>query len=158
MFSGPHPYHCWILTVGHEVGIGTSSDLGCAELILTYQKIYLHFLSFLKTKMIHVIEILLMQDKGTRTSSCTDVNFVAVVPPITIAKTSSVIVLTSIYRNIQVSAHKWLTHSGRDKMAAIFQTTFSNVFSWMKMNEFWLRFHWSLFLGIQLTIFQHWFR
>ena len=29
-----------------------------------------------------------------------------------------------------------LTHWGRDKMAAIFQTTFSNAFSWMKMHEF----------------------
>ena len=27
------------------------------------------------------------------------------------------------------------THWGRDKMAAIFQTTFSNAFSWMKMYE-----------------------
>ena len=34
-----------------------------------------------------------------------------------------------------------LTHWGRDKMAAIFQTTFSNVFSWMKMYEFQLKFH-----------------
>ena len=51
-----------------------------------------------------------------------------------------------------------LTHWGRDKMAAFFQTTFSNDFSWMKMYEFWLTFHWSLFLGVQLTIFQHWFR
>ena len=47
---------------------------------------------------------------------------------------------------------------GRDKMAAIFQTTFSNRFSWMKMYEFRLKFHWSLSLGVQLTIFQHWFR
>ena len=45
-----------------------------------------------------------------------------------------------------------LTHWGRDKMDAIFQTTFSitfswmkNTFSWMKMHQFWLRFHWSLF-------------
>ena len=51
-----------------------------------------------------------------------------------------------------------LTHWGRDKMAVIFQTTFSNGFSWMKMYEFRLTFHWSLFLGVQLTIFQHWFR
>ena len=51
-----------------------------------------------------------------------------------------------------------LTHWGWDKMAAIFQTTFSNAFSWMKMYEFRLRFHWSLFLNIQpLTISQHWF-
>ena len=47
-----------------------------------------------------------------------------------------------------------LTHWGRDKMATTFQTTFSNAFSWMKMNEFfWLKFHWSLFLRVQLAIF-----
>ena len=50
------------------------------------------------------------------------------------------------------------THWGRDKMAAISQTTFSDAFSWMKMYEFRLRFHWSLFSGIELTISQHWFR
>ena len=36
---------------------------------------------------------------------------------------------------------KFLTHWGRDKMAAICQATFSNTFSWMKMHEFRLRFH-----------------
>ena len=51
-----------------------------------------------------------------------------------------------------------LTHWGRDKKAAVSQTTLSNAFSWMKMLEFRLRFHWSLFLRVQLTIFQHWFR
>ena len=50
------------------------------------------------------------------------------------------------------------THWGRDKMAAIFQRTFSNAFSSTKMHEFQLRFHWSLFMKVQLTIFQHWFR
>ena len=54
--------------------------------------------------------------------------------------------------------HGDLTHWGRDKMAAIFRTTFSNAFSWMKINEFWLRFHWNLFPRVQLTIFQYWFR
>ena len=51
-----------------------------------------------------------------------------------------------------------LTHWGRDEIDAILQTTFSNAFSWMKMFEFRLNFHWSLFLRAQLTIFQHWFR
>ena len=51
-----------------------------------------------------------------------------------------------------------LTHWGREKMAAIFQTTFSSAFSWMKMFKFRLKFHWSLFPRVQLTIFQHWFR
>ena len=50
------------------------------------------------------------------------------------------------------------THWGRDKMAAVAQTTLSNAFSWMKISEFRLRFHWSLFLREQLTIIQHWFR
>ena len=51
----------------------------------------------------------------------------------------------------------WQTHWGRDKMAAIFQTIFSNAFSWIKIVEFQLELHWSLFLKFQLTINQ-WFR
>ena len=51
--------------------------------------------------------------------------------------------------------HDYLTHWGPDKMAVIFQTTFSNAFSWMKMNEFRLRFHWNLFPRVKLTIFHH---
>ena len=51
-----------------------------------------------------------------------------------------------------------LTHWGWAKMADIFQTTFSNAFYWMKIYEFGLSFHWKLFLGVQLTKFQHWFR
>ena len=44
-----------------------------------------------------------------------------------------------------------LTHWGRDKMDAISQTTFSNTFSWMKIFEFRLTFHWSLFPRFQLA-------
>ena len=51
-----------------------------------------------------------------------------------------------------------LTHWGRDKMVAVSQTTLSNAFSWMKMLELRLKFHWSLFLWVQFTIIQHWFR
>ena len=51
-----------------------------------------------------------------------------------------------------------LTHWGRKKMDAISQTTFWSAFSWMEMFEFRLKFHWSLFLRVKLTIFQHWFR
>ena len=39
-----------------------------------------------------------------------------------------------------------LTHCGWDNMAAIFQMTFLNGFSWIKMYEFQLKFHWCLFL------------
>ena len=51
-----------------------------------------------------------------------------------------------------------LTYWGWYKMAAISQTTLSNAFSWMKVLELWLNFHWSSFLCVQLTIIQHWFR
>ena len=51
-----------------------------------------------------------------------------------------------------------LAYWDRNKKAAIFQTTFSNAFSWMKIYEFRLRFHWSLFLRARLIISQHWFR
>ena len=51
-----------------------------------------------------------------------------------------------------------LTHWGWDKMATIFQTTFWNGFSWMKISEFRLISHWSLFLRFELIIFQHWLR
>ena len=52
----------------------------------------------------------------------------------------------------------WLTHWGRDNVDATSQTTFWSAVSWMKIFEFRLRFHWSLFLRVQLTMFQHWFR
>ena len=50
------------------------------------------------------------------------------------------------WTNLSCIVHTWLTHQGRNIIAAISQTTFSNAFSWMKMHEFCLRFHWNLFL------------
>ena len=55
-------------------------------------------------------------------------------------------------------SHFGLTHWGRDNIATISQTIFLAAFSWMKSFVFWLKFHWSLFLKVQSTIFQHWFR
>ena len=51
-----------------------------------------------------------------------------------------------------------LTHLPLDKMAAISQTIFPATVSWMKSFTLWLKIHWSLFLRVQLTIIQHWFR
>ena len=51
-----------------------------------------------------------------------------------------------------------INSSPLDKMADISQTILSGAFSWMKSFVFWLKFHWSLFLKVQLTISQHWFR
>ena len=47
-----------------------------------------------------------------------------------------------------------LTHWGRDKIAAILQTTFSLI----NIVVFWLKFRRNLFLIAQLTVYQHWFR
>ena len=49
-----------------------------------------------------------------------------------------------------------LTNLPMDKMAAISQTTFPDAFSWMNGFVFWMKFHWSLFLRLQLTIIQPW--
>ena len=51
-----------------------------------------------------------------------------------------------------------LTHLPLDSLAGKWQTTFSNAFLTMKICEFQLIFHWSLFLRVKLTIFQSWFR
>ena len=56
--------------------------------------------------------------------------------------------------NALTRTHVLLTHSDQGKMAAIFQTTFSNALSWMKMYVIRLRFHLILFLRVQLIIFQ----
>ena len=44
-------------------------------------------------------------------------------------------------------------HNGRQIADDIFKWKF-----WMKSFVFWFEFHWSLFLRVQLTIIQHWFR
>ena len=42
---------------------------------------------------------------------------------------------------------EWLTHWGQGKMDTISQTIFSNAFSWMKMFQLRLKFHWCYFQG-----------
>ena len=51
-----------------------------------------------------------------------------------------------------------LTPLPLDKMDAISQTISSDAFSWIKSFVFWLKFHWSVYLSVQLTITKHWFR
>ena len=45
------------------------------------------------------------------------------------------------YAPIVLSGTPFTNKRGRDKMAAVSQTTLSNAFSWMKILEFRLRFH-----------------
>ena len=59
---------------------------------------------------------------------------------------------------ISTTKHTQINSLRPRQMDAIFQTTFSNAFSSIKMYEFLLKFHWSLFLGVQFTIFHHWLR
>ena len=58
---------------------------------------------------------------------------------------------------MQPNIANWTPWS-RDEIDPISQTTFLNAFSWIKINELCLEFHWSLFLRFELTIFQHWFK
>ena len=46
------------------------------------------------------------------------------------------------------SRETWVNTMKPRQMDAISQMTFSNAFPWMKMFEFWLKFHWSLFLKV----------
>ena len=55
-------------------------------------------------------------------------------------------------------SHFKLSHWGQNKIAAISQTTFWNACSWMEMHEFRSKFHWNLFLRVQLKIFKYWFK
>ena len=50
------------------------------------------------------------------------------------------------------------TYLPLDKMATNSQMIYSDAFSWMTTFVFWLQFHQSLFLRVQLTISQHWFK
>ena len=59
---------------------------------------------------------------------------------------------------IWFTQHCNLTLRGRDKMAAILLMIFSNAFSGMNMFEFRIKFHWSLFVTVQITLGYHWFR
>ena len=69
------------------------------------------------------------------------------------------LVIIEIRTDLHISGSwRCLPYWGRDKMDAILQETFSNAFSWMKMLEFRVKFHWILLLSFKLTIFQHWFR
>ena len=45
-----------------------------------------------------------------------------------------------------------ITHLPLDKMTAFSQRIFSDTFSWMKSFVVWLKFYWSLFLRVKLTI------
>ena len=67
-----------------------------------------------------------------------------------------ILIISKINIDMSHPSIKMLTHRPLDKMASISQTIFSNAFSWMK--NFVFGFYWSLFLMVQLTISQHWFR
>ena len=76
-----------------------------------------------------------------------------------VARTSTGTVMTNVGSSIHTGpALGRLTDLPLDKITTITQTTFSDVFSWTKNLVFWLKFLWSLFVRVQLTITQHWFK
>ena len=77
----------------------------------------------------------------------------------TVTVKSEATVITNLGLFICIRIGTWKVNTLRPRqMDAISQTTFLSAFSWMKIFELRLKFHWSLFLRVQWTIFQHWFR
>ena len=69
-----------------------------------------------------------------------------------------------IWTVIQELLEKWIlvptsfnSSSRWTNCPPFWQTKFRDTFSWMKMTEFRIKFHWNLFPGLQLTINPHWF-
>ena len=61
--------------------------------------------------------------------------------------------------SVQQQNYKGLNSSPPlDKKAAFLQTTVSSIFSWIKRVVLRFEFHWGLFLRVQLTMSQRWFR
>ena len=61
------------------------------------------------------------------------------------------------YMGKSITFYIFITHF-LDEMAVIWKTTFFNAFLSMKSFVFWFKFHWSLFLKIELKISLHWSR
>ena len=66
-----------------------------------------------------------------------------------------VLLLVTHWDMVMPFLSKNLTHWGRDEIDAILLATLSNAFSWMKMHELCLRFHWGLFIKFKLIIFHY---
>ena len=69
-----------------------------------------------------------------------------------------IIIITKI--NIDMSHHsmRMLTHLPKTKQPPFRRRSYQMHFHEWKNFVFWFEFHWSLFLRVQLTISQHWFR
>ena len=110
----------------------------------------------LSTKPAHIGMFLLLRSKYSKFTRCKQSKAKPVLPSVyseDYTHGSLCVMLCS-----SLSYFSCLTHWGRDVMAEISQKTFSSAFSWMKTFEFRLRFHWSLFPSVRLTVSQYWFR
>ena len=66
--------------------------------------------------------------------------------------------MPGVSRVITYDIWSWVNALRLRKNVAISQATFLDAFSWRKVYELRLGFHWNLFLRWELTIFQRWFR
>ena len=62
------------------------------------------------------------------------------------------------HRDKLYSSHFHLTQWGQEKNGCHFADNIFKVIFHLKIVEFWLKFHWNIFLRAQLTIIQHWVR
>ena len=60
-----------------------------------------------------------------------------------------------LWRHMASLCHNKLIHWGQYKIANVLQTPLSKAYSWMKISILGFKFHWSLFLRIELRICHH---
>ena len=157
-YKGPHSCVHYVLAL-QFVGPGLTTVCFPNIRILEIRHVYV------KTEF-YITEVYIIQDKRCHKTlfimmsheMCWYLNAITPShPSLSLFSSGRNAVLWFHFDNIQYMHFVCLTHWGRDKMDAISQTTFLNAFSWMKMFEYRLKLHWSLFLRVQLTISQHWF-
>ena len=161
----------WLTLFGWNVNINDKScQIGCVWFCIALLTICRESVSMRPTAHLTTVSTGVPTEYGTSTAFVSPYDRFFWLKNYLVLSIGNVLVrmLSHLFINVMLSNVKlllftidiicFLTHWGRHKMDAISQTTFSTAFSWKKMFEFQLIFHWSLFLRVQLTIFQHCFR
>ena len=63
--------------------------------------------------------------------------------------------IVSFYTFFSITSHLISLYLGREKITAILQTPYSNIFSNIEIVAFWYEFHWHLFRGIHLIVISY---
>ena len=133
----------WWLKVLHQAGARKSATTLLSQLIMSHESFAQHTHCFLCCRQVCLLTMIplnsLAPGKCSKFKSyCLSDNESALVEVMVQCWTGKNIAGTNNdpVHMYTLPCRNELTHWGRDKMAAVSQTTFSNAFSWMKMYEF----------------------